>query len=362
MDKKSIDGIESIQSEIEDQESIPETYEILTYPADYTLEILVGKYNKSIIAPGFQRKFVWTITQSSRLIESFILGLPVPPIFLYNDVKTNKYLVVDGYQRLSSICYFFEGYFGEPDTKGNRTVFSLQGLNKKSPFSGKTYQDFLTSDETSLRRLNESVLRSFIIKQLSPEGTSSIYHIFERLNTGGTQLVGQEIRNCIYHGPFNNKLIFMNKFKEWRKILGKPIEDKRMKDVELILRFLALYYDEKLYTKPMKIFLSDFMDRHKDDTEDELKEYQDLIKKTTDTILAKLNEKPFHIKAGVNVAAFDSVYVIFARNMNRIPADIKERYRKLTTDTEFLKLIGSATTDDEVVKNRIALAQKTLFG
>ena len=106
---------------------------IVTYPADYTLEVLIGKFNKTILVPGFQRKYVWTIKQASRLIESFLLGLPVPAIFLYVDPVKNTYLVVDGQQRLMSIAYFFDGYFGEPDGKGNRAIFRLQGLNDKSP-------------------------------------------------------------------------------------------------------------------------------------------------------------------------------------------------------------------------------------
>jgi len=83
-----------------------------------------------------------------------------------------------------SIFYFFEGYYGEPDTKGNRTVFKLQGLNDKSPYNQLTYQDLKSKYESAFTRLNESVLRAFIVKQLKPEGRSSIYHIFERLNTG----------------------------------------------------------------------------------------------------------------------------------------------------------------------------------
>ncbi len=250
--------IEKIESEIEDQESEPSTYSIVTYPADYTLEGLVGKFkNHSIKIPGFQRKFVWTIKQFSRLIESFLLGLPVPSIFLYTEPETNKLLVVDGQQRLLSIVYFFDGYFGR-ETRGKRSVFKLTGLNDKSPYLGKTHSD-LQSDEAALNTLNDSVLRAFVIKQLNPNDSTSIYHVFERLNTGGTQLVGQEIRNCVYHGPFNELLIDLNKNSNWRKVFGKTQEDKRQRDSELVLRFFALYYSAEKYDKPMKDFLSNYM-------------------------------------------------------------------------------------------------------
>jgi uncharacterized protein with ParB-like and HNH nuclease domain len=199
--------VEKIDSEELDQQSSPPSYEILAYPADFTLEVLVDKWKKGDIKiPKFQRRFVWTQAQSSKLIESFLLGLPVPPIFLYIEPKTEKMLVVDGQQRLRSLAYFFEGSFGEEDRHGNRVVFRLVGLNEKSPFNGKTFKDIQDTDNPSFRRLNDAVLRSFVIKQLKPDDHTSIYHIFERLNTGGTFLTGQEIRNCVYAGRFNAEL------------------------------------------------------------------------------------------------------------------------------------------------------------
>jgi len=361
MAKQADSGLEAIQSEIDDQDTVPASYDIITYPADYTLEGLVGKLYKTIIIPGFQRKFVWTLKQASRLIESFLLGLPVPAVFLYSDPETGKYLVVDGQQRLLSVSYFFEGYFGEPDRSGNRTVFRLQGLNDNSPYSQQTYKDLQSNDEAAYNRLNEAVLRAFIVKQLRPEGSSSIYHIFERLNTGGTQLVGQEIRNCIYHGPFNDKLITMNKNREWRTIFGKPTEDKRMRDVELILRFLALYSMDPNYHKPMKEFLSGFMKEHHNDDPERLSVYEQLFEQTTTAIYEHLGQRPFHIRAGLNVAAFDGVYVAFARNLQRIPAGISDRYKALIDNPKFLELVSSATTDEDVVRDRLKLVGKELF-
>ncbi len=353
--------IESIPSEIEDQDTVPVSYDIVTYPADYTLEVLISKFNKTILVPGFQRKYVWTIKQASRLIESFLLGLPVPAIFLYVDPVKNTYLVVDGQQRLMSIAYFYEGYFGEPDGKGNRTVFKLQGLNANSPYNLLTYQDIKSKDEAAYNRLNESVLRAFIIKQLRPEGSSSIYHVFERLNTGGTQLVGQEIRNCIYHGAFNEMLISLNKNKEWRNIFGRLTEDKRLRDVELILRFFALYYDSQSYYKPMKDFLSEFMVQHRNDA-NKLPAYKKLFRDTTKAIHKHLGDRPFHIHAGFNVAAFDGVYVAFAKNLRDIPKDVSNRYKALLANQRFIKLVSSATTDVDVIKKRLELVERKLFG
>ncbi len=362
MSRQDDKSLEQIPSEIEDQDANPVNYDIVTYPADYTLEGLVGKLHKTILISGFQRKFVWTIKQASRLIESFLLGLPVPAIFLYADPETNKFLVVDGQQRLLSIAYFFEGYFGVPDKKGNRVVFRLEGLNENSPYNHLTYQDIKSNDEPAFNRLNESVLRAFVVKQLRPGGHSSIYHIFERLNTGGTQLVGQEIRNCIYQGSFNDTLVSLNKTKEWRAVFGKQAEDKRLRDVELILRFFALCHGNQEYFKPMKDFLSAFMDKHKKDDRGKLLAYEKLFTSTTEAVHKHLGPRPFHIHVGLNVAAYDAVYVAFARNLNNIRNDMSGKYMSLKENSRFQELVSSATTDETVVADRLKLVEKKLFG
>jgi hypothetical protein len=99
--------LEPITSEDEDYESAPPDYQISTYPADFTLEVLHQKWKSDeILIPDFQRKFVWKQVQASKLIESFLVGLPVPAVFLYSEWKSQKFLVIDGQQRLKSIFYF----------------------------------------------------------------------------------------------------------------------------------------------------------------------------------------------------------------------------------------------------------------
>lgn len=355
-------GLEPIESEQQDLEASPPRYEIVTFPADYTLEGLVAKYKKGQIrVPGFQRKFVWTLPQASRLIESFLLGLPVPAIFLYTDPEDNSLQVIDGQQRLLSIVYFFEGYFGEAD-RGKRTVFALKSLNERSPYLNMTYAQLVETDESAANQLNDSVLRAFVIKQLNPGDGTSIYHVFERLNTGGTQLVSQEIRNCIYHGPFNELLFELNLGTSWRKLFGKDAPDKRQRDIELILRFLALRYNGNDYQKPMKDFLSQFMDAHRHDARNTLEPFKAAFQRTSDAILARLGEKPFHIRAGLNAAVCDSVLTAFSKNLDGIPADIAKRYEILVKDEAFLRSVRSGTTDNDVVADRLKAAEAHLFG
>ncbi|CAD6879761.1 hypothetical protein [Methylomonas albis] len=353
------EGLEDIQSENNDLESTPATYEVITYPADFTLEGLVSKFKKgTMTVPGFQRNYVWNIKQASRLIESFLLGLPVPAIFLFTDDINNEQLVIDGQQRLISVVYFFDGYFGEQDSNGRRKVFKLTGLNENSPYYNKSYADLEDSDQAAFNKLNDSVLRAFVIKQITPNGNTSVYHIFERLNTGGTQLVGQEIRNCVYHGSFNNLLCELNKYDNWRKIFGSIPNHKRQKDVELILRFFSFYENGHNYERPIKDFMSNFMRDNQHINLEKARTFEQIFKGTCDNVVAFLGEKPFHIWSGLNVAVFDSTFTVLAKH--GFKDDLKKRFESLKQDESFVKGVRGATADDSVVELRMVLAKHYL--
>lgn len=351
--------LEEIESEEEDYDSAPAEYDVATYPADFTLEVLNDKWKSGDIeVPKFQREFVWKQTQASKLIESFLVGLPVPAVFLYTERKSQKYLVIDGQQRLKSIFYFLEGYFGG-ENQQKRGVFRLEGLSQKSRWHKKTFAEF---DEPDQRKLKNSVLRSFIVQQLDPQDDTSVYHIFERLNTGGTLLTNQEVRNCVYGGKFNDLLDDLNANSDWRAILGRAKEDSRQKDKELMLRFFALQGESiKKYEKPLKDFLNKFMRRNRNPDESVLKTMKATFEKTCTSVASALGKKPFHIKAGLNSAVFDSVMGAFSSHLSKVPTDIDERYKFLVINPDYLKLVRSGTTDDETVKKRFELAEKSLF-
>jgi uncharacterized protein with ParB-like and HNH nuclease domain len=365
MPKTSKDLIEKIESEQSDSEVSLHGYEILSYPADFTLEVLVGKWKKDEInVPLLQRRFIWSQVRASKLIESFLMGLPVPPVFFYQERGTNKLLVVDGHQRLRSIVYFFSGRFGEPTAGIDDIEFSLIGLDEKSPYLNVTYGRLKNNNEAAFNRLTNSVLRSFVVKQLDPQDDTSIFQIFERLNTGGVILQGQEIRNCIYEGPFNDSLNKLNKYGPWRNIFGSPTEDKRKRDVELVLRFLALFYSLNTYKKPMKKFLNDFMKLNRKAPAEKLSKFEELFKRTADAVIKYLGKKPFHLRAGLNAAVYDSTFTAFANNLDdirRVRAQLKGNFEKLTTNDGYLKLVSSATTDEDVIPRRIKKAEKFLF-
>lgn len=350
--------LEPITSEDEDYESAPPDYQISTYPADFTLEVLHHKWKAGDISiPDFQRGFVWKQVQASKLLESFLVGLPVPAVFLYSERKSQNFFVIDGQQRLKSIFYFFEGFFG-PETQGARRVFRLTGLSSDSIFNGKLYEDLRDEDK---RRLKNAVLRAFIVLQLDPADDTSMYHIFERLNTGGTLLTNQEIRNCVYHGNFISFLNQANALPAWRRILGKDVPDTRRKDIELLVRFFAMR-DISAYKKPMKDFLTKFMKKNRDASAEVLEASRGIFERTCDKVIASLGEKPFHVRAGLNAAVFDAVTTAFSNHLDEIPDDIQDRYRRLIVDETFEDNTRNGTTDVDTVKQRLKQAETVLFG
>jgi hypothetical protein len=350
--------IEEIKSEVEDQESALPNYKILSYPADYTLEVIYTLLKKGDIQiPPFQRKYVWKPFQSIRLIESFLAGLPVPPIFFYTDPDTQKSKVIDGQQRIRSVFYFIEGSFPE-DYRGKKETFRLNTLNKKSKWYNKTFSELSESDQ---RMFLNRPLRAFIIEQLDPKDDTSITYIFERLNTGGTLLQNQEIRNSVYEGKFNSFLHELNEYPEWKKLIDKKVADPRLKDVELILRFIALHNKLNAYEKPLKEFLSKFMRDHKKADDAFLNQTRITFEQTCNAIRGALDPKPFNFTRSINPALFDSVMVAFSKNLDNIPADIKDKYRLLINDQQFKDDCRDATTDVNVLKRRCETAERILF-
>lgn len=334
-------------------------YDITSYPSDYTLSVLFKMWNDNdITIPDFQRSFVWSINQSSLLIESFLIGLPVPPIFLYID-NVNKNLVVDGQQRLLSIVYFLEGFFGPENEKGKRQIFRLTGLNEKSPYSNKKFRELSASDQ---RKLENSVLRAINIRQLSPDDeNTSIYHIFERLNTGGTPLTEQEIRNVVFRGTFFNKLKTLNTDENWRKILGKKLPDKHQKDIELLLRLFSLSNFLSEYEKPMKEFLNKYAGKFKNSESKIVFHYIENFQKAAKIIANKLGDRPFHVRGPLNTSALDSIFCAILNNVDNVPNDLKARYDQLIKDQKFIDYTSLGTTDTKTVKDRYKLVEEKLI-
>lgn len=350
--------LEELPTEAEIDEVPHVEFDISVSPSDPTLELLATQVGRGdVIIPFYQRKFVWKIEQASRLIESFLMGLPVPQVFLYvND--DDRLEVIDGQQRIMSVKYFFDGLFGEEDNKGKRQVFKLKGLSEKSNYNGKT---FVELDQKDQRKLKNSTLRAINIKQLTPHvGNDSVFHIFERLNTGGTRLKPQEIRNAVYRGNIVDELKHLNSIQEWQSILGLNRPDKNQKDIELVLRLFSLFENWQNYEKPMLRYLNSQMQENRDFNTDRSIRFKERFKTAVELVDSAL-ERPFRPKGVINSAVLEAVMIAMIEGDYPISADdLAGRYDTLLKDVEFQENIGGATTDTLVVQNRMTRAKKIL--
>lgn len=330
----------------------PVQYDITSYGADYDVEGLVNRLDrKDILIPPFQRNYVWTIKEASKFIESLLLGLPVPGVFLAREKKSNKMLVIDGQQRLKTLLFFYKGIFNPKEEDKQQQIFKLIGVQEK--FEGCTYTSLEQDDQI---RLNDSVIHATIIKQDSPkDDDTSIYHIFDRLNSKGRRLTPQEIRTAISHGPFINLIKELNIYPNWREIYGKT--SNRLKDQELILRFLALFYNSSEYKKPMNEFLNIFCDIHRDADERFLNEVRNLFTHTIDIAGNALGRNAFRPAGSLNAAVFDSVMVGIARRLQgaeiKNSTALKKTYDDLLKDVQYVKAILQSTADENNVAIRI---------
>lgn len=332
-------------------------YDISVSPSDPSLELLSSQIERGdIIIPFYQRKYVWKIEQASKLIESFLMGLPVPQIFLYVN-KVDQLEVIDGQQRLISVKRFLDGYFGEEDEKGRRQTFRLRGLSERSEYNGKSFEQLESKDK---RKLRNSTLRAINIKQLRPtENSDAVFHIFERLNTGGTQLKPQEIRNAVYRGDIVEKLRSLNSLESWQRILGLSKPDRNQKDVELVLRLFSLFGKWKEYEKPMLRYLNNEMDANRSFDSERARQFEANFRRAV-SLVDETFDRPFRPKRVLNAAVLESVMISVLESELITKELLTKNYPKLFSNEEFVKNITGGTTDTTVLTRRIEVCKDIL--
>ncbi|MFM6529284.1 MAG: DUF262 domain-containing protein, partial [Dolichospermum sp.] len=195
--------------------------------------------NNIQLTPRFQRRDAWDITLKSRFIESLILGFPVPQIVLaVNRQEKGKFIVLDGKQRLLTILQFYGG--SDERISNNNNAFALKNLEFRRDLIGKKYEDFKNDVFLSSVRndLDNQTIRTVLIRSWTQENL--LYKIFLRLNIGGTPLSPQELRQALHPGTFTNWLDDQSvESKALRKIFKSSNPDYRMRDVELLLRYIG---------------------------------------------------------------------------------------------------------------------------
>nr|WP_237427097.1 DUF262 domain-containing protein [Deinococcus xianganensis] len=290
-----------------------------------------------VLDPSWQRKFVWDKKRSSQLVESFLLDIPVPVVYLARN-KEQKYEVIDGVQRLTSIFLFMNNQL------------SLKGLEVLKDLNGKHFKDL---DKASQNKFRDATLRTF---ELTPETSQNLlFLIFQRLNTGGIQLNEMEIRNCIYRGDLNDLLPELAKDKYFKEVVNQNNIDKRMVDRALVLRFLAFY--EKTHHKAkegMKNFLNDFMNEQRNLSDKKSKEYKKVFKHCMRASLTVFGTSAFRLRrqgrygTQINSSLFQVVATSFSEydigQITRRSDSISEALLDLMdTDESFVRGLSQAT-------------------
>ena len=237
------------------------------------------------LRPEYQRRLVWDNVKRSRFIESLLLNVPIPPVFLYEG-ELNRYEVMDGQQRLNSIADFYEN------------AFALKGLEKWKELNGLRYGELPETLRRGLdrRRISATVLLAEGTRGALPQQGDIRKLVFERLNTGGLTLNAQELRNCLYGGEFNDLLITLSQDPLFTEIWEIPSYDqnvdrhgnvaavlrensryKRMGDCEIVLRFFAFRKRANIKGS-VRSMLDHCMEKHVPATEAELAQLeQDFI-------------------------------------------------------------------------------------
>ena len=343
-----------------------EHQEINTEKADPTIEslFLANKRKDINLQPDFQRQFVWTKKQASALIESILLDIPIPIIYFSEDIDS-RLVVIDGQQRLTSVFSFIDGNFPE----GNNTFsqFKLKSLKILTNLEGKTFQELSRENQ---RKINNYPIRTITFKKNS--GKDIKFDIFERLNCGSVALNDMELRNCIYRGSYIDYIKVLSENPLFRKLVGLKDKERRMKDVELVLRLLAFSHKNYLdYKAPIKKFLNEDCENHRNDNKDKLIELEKKFKTALELINSIFDKHAFKRffkdYKGIcrwedqkfNVSIYDIYMWVFSRQDKNKVMRNSDLIRKATMDLMikdemFIDSITKATSGVKQVKYRFS--------
>ncbi len=303
--------------------------------------------------PEFQRNLVWRDEQKSNFIESILLNIPLPPFYVNQD-KSGDYIIVDGLQRTSTISSFINN------------EFKLQGLDVLKELNDCSFKDL----DISLKALIEDKqLQIYVIKPSVP--MKMVYEIFNRINTGGTQLNRQEIRNCIYIGKATRLLNELSQKKYFKTAIGYGISSKRMKDKEVILRYLAFkIFDYKEdYKNDMDYFLVNAMKKMNSMEDSELdslsKDFERVMKLTYNFFQNKNFRLPTENTRGrINIALLESICYFFSLKsddfLNKNRETILSNYGQLLRNPKYIDSTRFSTGDKKRVIKRFELVQEML--
>ena len=364
--------VETPDDEADDEYSDDGLFEISSWGADLSFRELINRYDDDeLVKPELQRNYVWDRSEASRFIDSILLGLPVPSIFLAK-TKEEKLLIIDGYQRLMTVRDYVKGTFSK-----DKNPFKLARTEKiHERWRGKLFTE-LSGDEQ--RRIRNTTIHAIIFMQQQPRrGDTSLYQIFERINSSGRTLLPQEIRNCVYQGELNSLLIELNNVPAWRTLWGSAANDGRMRDMEFILRFFALSSPEIMDPElaPSRISLKRYLNEYMGEALDRgVSSLRTRFKATVDYIFNALGSTAFHnlpsggdktARTSFSPTIFDSVMIAtdiaICEGVATRATGLCQRRSDLLKNTEFQALLYQETMRTHNIRDRVNMMHAALYG
>lgn len=347
---------ETILTDEPSEETAPERRRIFTDKLDPPVGSLHEKQKAGdlVLDPIFQRRKVWDETRSSRLVESAILEVPLP-VFYFAESQNGTLEVIDGQQRLWAFFRFLDN------------EYSLRGLTARPELVKLKFKDL---DKVTQLQIKDYPLRTVVFKKESDENLR--FEIFERLNTGAVPLNDQELRNCVYHGSYNQLLIELSSDADYMWLMGLNAPEKRMRDVEYVLRFAAFYHATYLKYKPsMSRFLNEDMKAYRSISAQKAAELRSAFKTAVTLVRSLLGENAFHrYRRGdakspngywepkkFNSSLFDILMFSMAdRDKNQVMRNLdaicEAHVVLMTEDDDFIEAIELSTSSQKMVQRR----------
>lgn len=328
--------------------------------SDATLDTIVSRIDRGSldISPKFQRRERWSNAKQSSLIESLLMNLPIPPIYLAQNDASGKFTVIDGKQRLTAINAFLSG------------DLVLSGLDGNQILNGLRFDGLPAAVQEGL------TMKSLRLVQLTRQSNlNTVHEVFVRLNTGGERLNSQEIRNVAYSGPMNDAVYRMaeNPFlRQQFKIQQTSESFKKMRDAEMVVRFLALNECWRHFSGVLSQTLDEFMGRHRFAAPDEILRAEKLFAESIDAAQEIWGESAFKRPGRNQVLAglFDAEMVALASMKASSIESAKSRRMEIRDKTErlfaensrFEQSVKQATNTPERLKYRIEAMLEVLDG
>lgn len=374
----------------DEEENYVAEYDITVSPNDFNINTIFDFIDSGVVnIPGFQRNYVWDIKRASKLIESLLIGLPIPQIFLYEE-KKNKFLVIDGQQRLMTIYYFKKRRFPKAEKRVElRKIFDEQGGIPDSIINNNDYfidfnlklpkikqgqdnqfnnKNFSTLDEDNKISFGYKTIRNIVIKQNAPEdGGSAIFEIFNRLNSGGVNLTSQEIRTSLYHSKFYEMLYDINLNDDWRYFLPSNVPNLYMKDIEILLRGFSMLIYNREYKPSMTMFLNESSRKAKSFNEDKISTLKNIFIQFIQNMRSLGEANIFRTEVGrFNISMFEAIFCAMCEeaytrlNASLVKQTSLENINSLKADQEFKDASLQSTASTKNVGDRIRIAKEKL--